>query len=166
MVRGWGRPHASDICPLTGVPLLPTIHIGPPLAGQGNPCVSISPHPKAPHKRKTSGPNPGHKCPMDNPIPKLFRATMGQMRLDSDTKKRAPATNSVPFVPSTDTKTSPPSGHIVPMVSPLLNPLQLSLQRGGSDGAVGLAATTQVKLAQTQRAHPPRGLWPRGEHHA
>ena len=162
MVRGWWRPQASDICPLTGVSLLPTIHIGSPLASQGNPCVTITPHPKerqVDQRRDTS-------VPWTTPIPKLFRATMRQMGQESDTKKRAPATNCVPFVPSTDTKTSPPSGHIVPTVPPLLNPLQLPPQRGGSDGAVGLAVPTQVKLAQTQRAHPPRGLWARGEHHA
>ena len=152
MVRGWGRPHASDICPLTGVPLLPTIHIGPLLASQGNPCVSIAPHPKAPlngpaQRKDQVDQNRDTNVPWTTPIPKLFRATMGQMGLESDTKKRAPATNRVPFVPSTDTKTVPPSEQYVPMVPPLLNPLQLSLQRGGSDGVVGLAAPTQVKSA-------------------
>ena len=152
MVRGWGCPHASDICPLTGVPLLHTIHIGSPLAGQGNPCVTH----RAAAKGKVSGPNPGHKCPMNNPIPKLFRATMGQMRLESDTKKRAPATDRVPFVPSTDTKTSPPSGHIVPTVPPFLNPLQLSQQRGGSDGAVGLAAPHAGKIGPNPKGPPTK----------
>ena len=77
MVRGWGRAHASDICPLTGGPLLPTIHIGPHLTSQGNPCGSIVPHPKAPLKGKTSGPTPGHKCPMGNPDSKAVQSNNG-----------------------------------------------------------------------------------------
>ena len=162
MVRGWGRPHASDICPLTGVP--PRLY-HPYRAPFGTPRQPLRKH-RAPPKEETSGPNPGHKCPTNNPISKLVRATMRQMSQNSDTKNSAPATNSVSFVPSTDTKTGSPSRQYVPAVPPLLNPLQLSLQQGGSDGVVGLAEPTQVKLAQIQRAHPPRGLWPRGEHHA
>ena len=53
---------------------------------------------------------PGHKCPMDNPIPKLFRATMGQMGLVSDTKKRCASYELCPIRPLYRYKNTPTIG--------------------------------------------------------